>query len=67
MKQIYSKDSDRTNNLSLTPGGSVVSVYYTDNTVIHYDKIKNVKKYVNAINKANVNRIVCNTETLYQK
>ena len=68
MKVIYSQDQNRTNLLSIQPGGSIVTVHYTDGTIIHYDKIKNVKKYVNAIkHKENVNRVVCNTETLYQK
>lgn len=67
MKVIYSQDHNRTNQLSIQPGGSIVTVHYLDGTIIHYDKIKNVQKYVRAINKSNISRIICNTETLYQK
>ena len=68
MKVIYSQDKNRTNQLSLQPGGSIITVHYVDGTIIHYDKIKNVKKYVNVIkNIENINRVICNTETIYQK
>ena len=66
MKEIYSKDQNRTNDLSLQPGGSTVSVTYTNGTVIHYDKIKSVSKYVNAIKgKSDVVKIEVGDKVLY--
>lgn len=67
MKVIYSQDQNRTNELSVQPGGSIVTVHLIDGTIIHYDKIKNVQRYVRAIDKSRVSKITCNTETLYQK
>lgn len=49
MSGYYVSDEFRTNNLSLTPGGSVVSVEYADGETKAYDKVKNPKAYVNAI------------------
>jgi hypothetical protein len=49
MKELYSKDLNRTNPLSVVPGGESVSVLYIDNALIHYDKIKNVDAYVKKV------------------
>ena len=67
MRQIHSKDENRKNKLSLEPGGSIVSIHYNDGVIIHYDKIKNVQRYVAAVDKTNANKIIYNTETLYTK
>jgi predicted secreted protein len=51
MKKILVNDSHRTNGLSLTPGGSVVTVIYKNGDRRLYDKVKNVEAYVNSIKK----------------
>jgi hypothetical protein len=66
MKEIHSKDQNRTNDLSLQPGGSTVSVTYNNGTVVHYDKIKHVGKYVDKIKgKADVVKITMGDKILY--
>jgi len=66
MKEIHSKDENRTNDLSLQPGGSTVSVTYTNGTIIHYDKIKHVGKYVDRIKgKSDVVKIEVGDKVLY--
>lgn len=42
-------DEFRTNNLSLTPGGSIVEITYTNGKTLVYDKIKNPKKYIQSL------------------
>ena len=42
-------DEFRTNGLSLTPGGSLVSVTYQSGTVREYDKVKYPRSYVGRI------------------
>ena len=51
MKVLQSLDHNRTNPLSVIPGGDVVEVTHRDGTIIYYDKIKNVKAYVKATSK----------------
>ena len=42
-------DEYRTNPLSLSPGGSVVTVVFSDGRMLDYDKVKSPKKYVSKI------------------
>ena len=42
-------DEYRTNPLSLSPGGSVVTVVFSDGRMLDYDKVKSPKKYVASI------------------
>jgi len=42
-------DEYRTNPLSLKPGGSVVTVVFSDGRMLDYDKVKSPKKYVASI------------------
>jgi hypothetical protein len=42
-------DEFRTNSLSLTPGGSLVTVTYRSGTVREYDKVKFPRAYVGRI------------------
>ena len=42
-------DEFRTNGLSLTPGGSLVTVTYRNGTVREYDKVKFPRAYVGRI------------------
>ena len=42
-------DEYRTNPLSLRPGGSVVTVVFSDGRMLDYDKVKSPKKYVASI------------------
>lgn len=48
-------DEFRTNNLSLTPGGSEVSITYVNGKTLVYDKIKSPLKYIQRL--ANYNEI----------
>jgi hypothetical protein len=45
------RDQFRKNELSITPGGSTVTVFYTTGKSIAYDKVKNAHSYCNAILK----------------
>ena len=49
-------DQFRTNNLSLTPGGSEVIITYKNGQRLVYDKIKNPKKYIHSLD--NYSKIV---------
>lgn len=42
-------DEFRTNPLSLKPGGSIVSVRFSDGRMLDYDKVKSPKKYIASI------------------
>lgn len=42
-------DEYRVNPLSLEPGGSVVTVVFSNGRMLDYDKIKSPKKYVASI------------------
>ena len=42
-------DEYRTNPLSLRPGGSIVSVVFSNGKTLEYDKVKSPKKYVSSI------------------
>jgi len=42
-------DEYRTNPLSLRPGGSIVSVVFSNGRTLDYDKVKSPKKYVASI------------------
>ena len=42
-------DEFRTNPLSLKPGGSIVTVVFSDGRMLDYDKVKSPKKYVSSI------------------
>ena len=42
-------DEYRTNPLSLSPGGSIVTVVFSDGRMLDYDKVKSPKKYVASI------------------
>jgi hypothetical protein len=60
MKEIKVKDEHRTNELSLRPGGSEVTVKYGDGRVLTYDKIKNPEAYVNRLSKLDISEILVN-------
>ena len=42
-------DQFRTNNLSLTPGGSEISITFNTGQTLVYDKIKSPKKYIQSL------------------
>ncbi len=42
-------DEYRTNPLSLRPGGSIVSVVFSNGRTLEYDKVKSPRKYVASI------------------
>jgi len=42
-------DEFRTNPLSLKPGGSIVTVVFSDGRMLDYDKVKSPKRYVASI------------------
>jgi hypothetical protein len=42
-------DEYRTNPLSLRPGGSIVSVVFSNGRTLEYDKVKSPKRYVASI------------------
>jgi hypothetical protein len=42
-------DEFRTNPLSLSPGGSIVTVAFSDGRMLDYDKVKSPKRYVDKI------------------
>ena len=42
-------DEFRTNPLSLKPGGSIVTVVFSNGKMLDYDKVKSPKKYVASI------------------
>lgn len=42
-------DEFRTNPLSLSPGGSIVTVMFSSGKMLDYDKVKSPKKYVASI------------------
>jgi hypothetical protein len=65
----FVSDEFRTNQLSLTPGGSNVVVNYENGETKAYDKVKNPKAYINAIVKTNntIESIYVNTELFWQK
>ena len=62
MSGYYVSDEFRTNGLSLTPGGSTVTVELSNGEIKTYDKVKNWKAYVNAILNKNPNVINVNVD-----
>lgn len=42
-------DEFRTNPLSLKPGGSIVTVVFSNGKTLDYDKVKSPRKYVGSI------------------
>ena len=48
---MYVADNFRTNELSKIPGGSVVTVNFSNKKPLQYDKIKSAKLYANKIIK----------------
>lgn len=53
-KGFFVADEFRTNELSLVPGGSLVTIYYQDGSFRVYDKIKRPDLYIRMItNKDN--------------
>lgn len=69
IKRSYqSHDSMRTNELSLTPGGSIVSVQYAGGHVVEYNKVKSPKAYITKILEKSADNIVAifvNNEQVY--
>jgi len=55
-KSIVVKDKYRTNPLSLTPGGSSVTVTFSDGFSQTYDKVKFPNAFVRKINESNERR-----------
>ena len=52
-KLLNVKDKYRTNPLSLTPGGEIVTVTYSSGNVFVYDKIKKPGLYIKSIENRN--------------
>ena len=52
-RELWVKDTYRTNPLSLRPGGVTVTVVYTNNYSYNYDKVKNPVKYISVISRKN--------------
>ena len=50
-KSILVHDRFRTNELSVQPGGSTVTVEYADGSNRSYNKVKNPRAYINSIIK----------------
>ena len=48
-RTVKVSDQFRTNNLSLTPGGSVVEITYNKGKTLSFDKVKNPKKYIQSL------------------
>jgi len=48
-RTVNVSDQFRTNNLSLTPGGSEVSITLNNGQTLVYDKIKSPKKYIQSL------------------
>jgi hypothetical protein len=48
---MYVSDDFRTNDLSKIPGGSVVTVNFSNKKPLKYDKIKSARLYANKIIK----------------
>jgi len=65
MKELKVKDEHRTNELSLRPGGSEVTVKYTDGRALTYDKIKNPERYVMSLSKIDVKQIDVNGKKVW--
>lgn len=63
MSGYYVSDEFRTNNLSLTPGGSTVIVELSNGETKVYDKVKNPTAYINAILNKNPNVINVHVDT----
>lgn len=42
-------DEYRSNELSLTPGGTVLTIHYKNGKKLTYDKIKNIKAYLSKV------------------
>jgi hypothetical protein len=56
-KSIVVKDKYRTNPLSLTPGGSSVTVTFSDGFSQTYDKVKFPTAFIRKINESNERRL----------
>lgn len=54
---FFVADQFRTNELSLVPGGSLITIYYQDGSFRIYDKIKKPSAYIRMITDKD-NRIV---------
>lgn len=68
MKKILVNDSHRTNGLSLTPGGSVITVVYANGDRRLYDKVKNVESYVKSITKdALIVQVLCEGSIVWER
>jgi hypothetical protein len=67
-RKIIVNDSHRKNDLSLTPGGDVVTLVYSNGERRVYDKIKNVTAYANR-SKANdaIIEIWCGEELIWKR
>jgi hypothetical protein len=48
-RTVKVSDEFRTNNLSLTPGGSEISITLNTGQILVYDKIKSPKKYIQSL------------------
>ena len=56
MKSLKVLDEFRTNPLSLKPGGSKVSVLYSDGMELIYDKVKSPASYIRTISSKSPER-----------
>lgn len=69
MKPLKVADEFRTNELSTKPGGSVVTIRYSNRSDMMYDKIKLPKKYVSSIidrNNPNIIEILVDGESVWK-
>jgi hypothetical protein len=69
-KNTQVSDQFRTNELSLVPGGSQVTLFYKNGKTISYDKVKNPNSYCSAIlrkSSADILKIEVDGVLYYQK
>lgn len=69
MKPLKVADEFRTNELSTKPGGSVVTIRYSNRSDMMYDKIKSPKRYVKSIidrNNPNIIEILVDGESVWK-
>ena len=67
-RKIIVNDSHRKNDLSLTPGGDVVTLVHSNGERRVYDKIKNVAAYANhAKTDQKVIEIWCGEELIWKR
>jgi hypothetical protein len=68
MKELKVNDEHRTNELSLSPGGSIIKILHDDGRILVYDKIKNPNAYIKrALKDESVSKIWCDEVAVWPK